>query len=224
MLEAIAPDIWHAQHHFAVNGIQVSSRMTMVRLRDGGLWLHSPIPLSPGLRTQVENAGQPAYIVAPSKAHHLFVADWVKAYPQASLFGAPGLPAKRPDLQDMRVLSPAGEPEWIEDLSQLFFDGIPLTNETIWFHWPSRSLIVTDLCQWWQGDLPLTAKIYAKLSGVRSQLAVPRTIRLITRDRQAARACATRILEWPIERVVAAHNAIIEHDAHAVVARALAWF
>jgi hypothetical protein len=224
MLQAIAPDIWHAQHQFVVNGVQISSRMTVVRLHNGKLWLHSPIPLSPDLRTQVEALGQVGYIVAPSKAHHLFAGDWVGAYPQAILFGAPGLSAKRPDLHGMRVLSPAGEPEWMEELGQIFFEGIPFANETIWFHWPSRTLIVTDLCQWWQGELPLATSLYARVTGVRSQLAVPRTVRLITRDRQAARASVARILAWPIERAVLAHNAILEQDAHAAVARALAWF
>lgn len=224
MLEAIAPDIWHAQHQFMVNGIQVSSRMTVLRIRNDKLWLHSPIPPAPALRKQVHALGRVAYVVAPSKVHHLFVADWINAYPQAILFGAPGLQAKRPELSSLRVLSPAGEPEWMEELGQIFIEGIPLVNETVWFHWPSRSLIVTDLCQCWQGDLPLATRMYARLTGVRGELAIPRTIRLITRDRQAARACAARILQWPIERAVLAHNTIIKQDARAALTQALAWF
>lgn len=224
MLQAIAPDIWHAQHQFVVNGVHVSSRMTVVRLRDGSLWQHSPIPLTPALRAAVEALGKITYLVAPSKVHHLFIGDWAAAYPQALLFGAPGLAAKRPDLREMRVLSSSGEPEWMEELGQLQFGGIPFANEFVWFHWPSRSLILTDLCQWWQGDLPLASRLYARVTGVRKGLAVPRTIRLITRDRQAARASAEKILQWPIERVIVAHNSIVEQDARSILARALAWF
>jgi hypothetical protein len=198
--------------------------MTVIRLQGGKLWLHSPIPLTAELRAQLEALGTVSYLVAPNKVHHMFIGDWVKAYPQALLYGAPGLPAKRPDLANMRVLSSAGEPEWMQELGQLLFDGIPFANETVWFHWLSRTLILTDLCQWWQGDLPLTSLLYARATGVRKELAVPRTVRLITRDRQAASASAAKILAWPIERVVVAHNSIIEQDARAAVTHALAWF
>ncbi|TCS36230.1 uncharacterized protein DUF4336 [Paucimonas lemoignei] len=224
MLQAIAPDIWHAQHHFVIKGIHLSTRMTVVRLRDGRLWLHSPIPLTPELRNQVEALGDIAYLVAPSKVHHLFIGEWAKAYPEALLFGPRGLSAKRPDLQGLRVLAPSGEPEWMEELGQLLFEGIPTINEHAWFHWPSRSVILTDLCQCWEGDLPIATRLYAKLTGVRNRLAVPRTIRLINRDREAARASAAKILEWPTERVIVAHNAIIEQDARAALSEALAWF
>lgn len=224
MLQPIAPDIWHAQHQFVVNGVHVSSRMTVVRLHDGSLWLHSPVPLTPALRSAVEALGKIAYLVAPSKVHHLFIGDWAAAYPHATLFGAPDLPAKRPDLRDMRLLSPQGEPEWMEELGQLLVEGIPFANEFAWFHWPSRSVILTDLCQWWQGELALASRLYATVTGVRKQLAVPRTVRLITRDREAARASAAKILQWPAERVIVAHNAIVEQDARAALARALAWF
>jgi len=224
MLQAIAPNVWHAQYQFVVNGVHVSSRMTVIRLSGDRLWLHSPIPLTPALRSAVEALGNITYLVAPSKVHHLFIGDWAAAYPQAVLFGAPGLPAKRPDLRDMRLLSPAGEPEWMEELGQMLFEGIPFANEFVWFHWPSRSLILTDLCQWWQGELALASRLYAKVTGVRKELAVPRTVRLITRDRQAARASAAKILQWPVERVIVAHNSIVEQDARAALARALAWF
>ncbi len=52
--------------------------------------------------------------------------------------------------------------------------------------------------------------MYASLTGVRKQLAVPKTIRWMTKDKLAARDCANKILAWPIERIVVAHNAIIE--------------
>jgi len=101
----------------------------------------------------------------------------------------------------MHELRRSVESEWAHDFEQIFFEGIPFGNETIWLHKPSRTLIVTDLCQWWQGELPFATKIFAALTGVRSKLAVPRTIRLLVKDRQAARECAQRILALPFNRV-----------------------
>jgi hypothetical protein len=136
------------------------------------------------------------------------------------LFGAPGLRAKRPDLSSLRELKRTVEPEWERDFDQTFFDGMPIGNETVWFHKSSRTLIVTDLCQWWKGDLSFAAKIFASLTGVRKRLAVPRTVRLMIKDRQAARESAAKILAYPFERVIVAHNAIIDDDAHAAVKKA----
>lgn len=224
MLHNIAPNIWHTQHNFVVNGLRVSTRMTVVRLQDGRLWLHSPVPITNELMAELTALGDVAFVVAPSKMHHLFVANCMAAFPQASLFGAPGLQAKRPDLRGMRELQNVAEPAWQEDLEQLFFAGMPLVNETVWFHKPSSTLIVTDLLQYYQGDLSFGLKLYARLTGTLSQLAVPKTVRWLVKDRAAAHASAQKILDWSFERVVVAHNVIVEADAHTTVEKAFQSF
>jgi hypothetical protein len=224
MLTVIAPDLWHLPYNFVVNGVPISSRMTVVRLKSGGLWLHSPVPLSGADRQALEAEGKVEYAIAPNKAHHLFVPQTLAAFPEAKFFGAPGLREKRPDLPSMTELTSRSGTAWSDDLDQLFFDGMPLGNETVWFHKSSKTLIVTDLCQWWQGELPFGAKAYAWLNGVRQGLAVPRIVRWMVKDPQAARRSAEKILQWPIERVVVAHNAIIERNAHQAVTDAFACF
>jgi Domain of unknown function (DUF4336) len=224
MLQTIAPNLWHVPHTFKTNGIVSPTRMTVARLQDASLWLHSPVPISEALRAQLMALGPVAYVVAPSKMHHLFAADCMATFPQARLFGAPGLQAKRPDLQAMQELRPVVEPAWQEDLEQIFFAGIPFANETVWFHKPSRSLIITDLLQCYQGELSLGIQIYARLTGTRNHLTVPKTVRWLVKDRVAARASAMKILDWPFERVIVAHNAIIDTDAHAAVKKAFACF
>jgi hypothetical protein len=79
--------------------------MTVIRLGNGGLFLHSPVPLDGALRAALDQLGQVRAILAPSKAHHLFVDDYVKEYPEAKLHGAPGLPEKRKDLKFDSILS-----------------------------------------------------------------------------------------------------------------------
>lgn len=131
MIEMIAPNIWHVTHHFVAMGLAISSRMTIVRLAAGGLWLHSPVPLSRDDMAEIAQLGEVQYIVAPNKMHHLFVVECLAAFPRAQLFGAPGLLAKRPDLKDMQELRPSVEPDWAHDLDQIFFAGMPLGNETV---------------------------------------------------------------------------------------------
>jgi hypothetical protein len=58
--------------------------MTVIRLANGSLFLHSPILLDPETRAALDEIGAVREIVAPSKAHHLFVGEYLKAYPEAS--------------------------------------------------------------------------------------------------------------------------------------------
>lgn len=221
MIQRLADGLWHVQHAFKVNGLPLTTRMTLARLPCGGLWLHSPVPLGPALRAAVQALGPVRHIVAPSKTHHLFLTDCAQAFPDAALFGAPGLPQKRPDVAGLRELPMGADAPWSDELACLLFEGIPYANETVWLHHRSRTLIVTDLLQWWQGDMALSARFYARVTGVRRGLAVPKTVRLLVRDREAARRSAKRILDWPFERVVTAHNAVIDAGARQQVERAL---
>jgi hypothetical protein len=132
---------------------------------------------------------------------------------------APGLAAKRPDLIGLQTLTLPSQ-AWAPELQGLLFEGMPQVNETVWFHAPSATLILTDVCQHWAGPMPWVARVWASLSGVRSRLNVPLLVRLLTRNRAAARASAQAVLSWPFERVVVAHNVVLVHDARAQLARA----
>jgi hypothetical protein len=222
MLQPIAQDIWYVPHHFTAVGIRLSSRMTVVRLRGNRLWLHSPVPISRQVREQLDALGQVAFIVAPNKAHHLFLEDCALAFPEAQVFAAPGLLRKRPELSGVRELGAVPEPEWNDELGQVLVEGIPIVNETAWYHRASRTLVLTDLCQWWQGDMPISSRLYATLTGVRRRLAVPYTVRLVVKDRPALARSVHRIFEWDFERVVVAHNAIVEQHAREALRLAFA--
>jgi|SRR5471032_717851 len=223
MLTSIAENLWHVQYVFKVRGVPASSRMTVLRLANGALWIHSPVPIDTDTKKALDALGEVRFIVAPSKVHHTFLAEFAAHFPTAAIYGAPGLAQMRPDLTSLQPLT--SEPgDWAPELVYLLFQGIPLVNETIWFHPSSKTLIVTDLCQWCQGDLPWKARLWVYLSGVRKRLSVPITMRVAVRDKEAAAASAERLLQWPVRRIVMAHNSIIEADAHAHLERALGRF
>jgi hypothetical protein len=119
--------------------------MTVVRLSDGGLFLHSPIRLDGGLRAELDGLGEVRALVAPNKAHHLFADDCRAAYPNAKLYAAPGLPEKRKDLKFDGLLADEPRIEWRGDLEQQRIRGMPMLNEVAFFHPSSRTLILTDL-------------------------------------------------------------------------------
>jgi hypothetical protein len=224
MLIQIAPNLWHMERGFKAAGLPVSSRMTVVRFADGRLWLHSPVRFGEDVAAQLRELGEVAWIVAPNRMHHLFAKHAQSMFPQAALYGAPGLAAKRPDLAGLIELGDYAPPEWAADLDQAVVRGMPLVNEVVWFHKASGTLIMTDVLQCWCGDLDWNTYAYARLTGVRDRLDVPRTVRLVTRDKALAAGSARIILEWPFTRVITGHNSIVEQDAHAAVARAFKRF
>jgi hypothetical protein len=224
MLIQIAPNLWHMERGFKAAGLPVSSRMTVVRFDDGRLWLHSPVRFDETVAEQLRGLGEVAWIVAPNRAHHLFAKHAQRMFPQAALYGAPGLAAKRPDLAGLIELRDSVPREWQHELDQVCIRGVPFVNEVVWFHKASQTLVMTDVLQCWRGDLDWKAALYARLTGVRNRLDVPRTVRMVTRDRALLAGSARIILEWPFTRVITAHNSIVEHDAHALVERAFSRF
>lgn len=72
--------------------------MTIIWLPNGGMWLHSPVACVPELVAPVEAFGPVAAIIAPHVFHYIRLADWARAFPQARIFGLPGLASKVPDI------------------------------------------------------------------------------------------------------------------------------
>jgi len=88
-LQALAPDLWVASRPLPMWIGDIGCRMTVIRTADGGLLLHSPVPLDAATRQAVDRAGRVRWIVGPSRVHHFYLGDWARAYPEALLCGAP---------------------------------------------------------------------------------------------------------------------------------------
>ena len=71
MLQAIGDDIWVVDHDFFNFGIHFPGRMTVIRLKSGGLWLHSPVPIDDELAAQLAELGPVEHLVGPNLFHHV---------------------------------------------------------------------------------------------------------------------------------------------------------
>ena len=88
LLEPVGENIWLAEGGIvSFYGAPYPTRSVIVRLPSGDLWIWSPIELTAELRQAVEGLGRPAHLVSPNKIHHLFLAEWKKAWPGAKLWG-----------------------------------------------------------------------------------------------------------------------------------------
>ena len=201
--------------------MDVGSRMTVVRLASGFLLVHSPLRPTDAIREYLSRLGEVRFIIAPNKYHHLYAGEFAAAYPDARLYGAPGLQEKRKDLRIYAALSDEPEPFWEDSLKQHVFQGIPAVNEVVFFHPLSRSVIFTDLVFNFSSDLTPGQKLFALLDGVYDKTAVSRlTGYILLGDRKKARLSADKILEWDFDKVVLAHKDVVHEDGYEAVRKA----
>src|SRR5262245_44502812 len=125
MLRALAPDLWVADRPLEIIVGDVGARMTVIRLADGGLVLHSPVRLDGETRAGLDGLGPVRPIVLPSLVHHLFAADGAVAYPAAEVHATPGMAEKRRDLRIDHVLSDEAPALWRDEIAQRLVQGAP---------------------------------------------------------------------------------------------------
>ncbi|MEM8640022.1 MAG: DUF4336 domain-containing protein [Cyanobacteria bacterium P01_G01_bin.54] len=121
-LDEFGDNIWiMAGERVKMLSIPFSTRMTIARLANDSLWLHSPIAITPERVAQINRLGTVEHIVAPNLLHHLFVGNWSQEYPKAKLWAAPGLETRRKDLDFAGILQDHAEADWASDIENLFF-------------------------------------------------------------------------------------------------------
>jgi hypothetical protein len=212
-----------------VLGLTFPIRMTVLRLADGGLWLHSPTRHTPALEAALAPLGPVRHLVAPNTAHWAHVSPWQKAFPNAKLWAAPGV-VERARGQDVHlraagVLGDSPPADWDGQIEHAVFSG-PGLIEVAFHHRASRTLVLTDVVQAMRsGDLPLATRLFSTVVGSAApEGATPAHIKLVlNRRRPANRAAAERLLALGPERVVFAHGAFYVQDGAARLRRALDW-
>jgi hypothetical protein len=163
-------------------------------------------------------------VTSPNRLHHLFLAEWKSAYPQARFYASRGLRRKRKDLSFDGDLGDTTEPDWADEIGQVRVRGSFLT-EVEFFHRVSRTAIFADQIQnFAPGWLKGWQVVLARLDGICAPHAgAPREWRATFFNRRAARASLQRIVAWPIERVLIAHGVPVSASGKAFVREAFGW-
>jgi hypothetical protein len=222
VLRLIADEVWSVDRPLRFWGVETGTRMTIVRLRDGGLFVHSPVPLDNSLKAEVDRLGRVKVVVAPSLFHHLSVSAWKEAYPAAVFACCPGLEKKRADVAWDRILSDRPEREWHGELDQVVFAARTMENEVVFFHPRTRTMICADVIFNLSAHPNRLTRLVALLLWNREPGATWLE-RIMIRDREGAREQIDRMLAWKPERILLAHGRCIDRDGEAVLRRAYAW-
>lgn len=159
--EAVKGSIWLFEQEQALGFSSVSTniRMTVVKLKSGGLWVHAPIAPTKECIQLLKELGAPVeYIVLPTFAyeHKIFVGPFSREFPRAQVWVAPrqwswplNLPLeffgifRAKTLRDEDLSTP-----WANEIEQKVLScpevGIGPYVEVAFYHKPSRTLLVTD--------------------------------------------------------------------------------
>ena len=221
LAEIVTDQVWCYQYPVRVGPLKLMARMTVARLNDGAIWVHSPAPLTDQLLEELTAIGSVQHVVAPNKSHYLHFKDFLANFPGAQGYIAPGLQSRLAPHDALRILAPGSDP-WPEDIDLTFVSGLPLINETLFYHRSSRSLIVTDLFAYYGPRQPSVHRVIAGILGVRGRLAMSRTMRLAISDYAALSQTLAPLHALPIERVIVGHGDLVVENASASLKVAVA--
>ncbi|MGY4879128.1 DUF4336 domain-containing protein [Vreelandella aquamarina] len=226
-MEKLAHEIWIFDGS-SVNflGLPFSTRMTVVRLLNGELWVHSPIQLSEKIREQIAALGQVKYLIAPNHLHHLFLPEWIAAYPNAETYGTDEVIKKRSDISFTESLNNQRSWAWSLEIEQELFSGSPLMEECVFYHKRSKTLVVADLIENFSGqNFNYWQRMVAKGVGILAPNGkMPLDWRLsFIFGRSDARRHLNRLLAWKPQILVMSHGEIVKENTDEFLARSFEW-
>jgi hypothetical protein len=229
-LTGVGPALWIAEGAIvSFYGFAYPTRSAIIRLANGDLWVWSPIRLTADLKREIDALGPVKHLVSPNKLHHLYLQDWVIAYPDSKLWGPASTVRKRRDLPFQAPLVNEPPPEWRDQIDQVWFRGSFLLDEMEFHHPSSATVLIADMSQnfsqqfieahwkWWQRPIARACRI-TKGKGF-----APLEIRLSCMRRSAAKAAVRHMLLWQPQRVIMAHGDCVNTNGQAYLRRAFLW-
>ncbi|CDY34700.1 hypothetical protein HID58_044793 [Brassica napus] len=187
--EAVKGSIWMFEQEQALGFSSVSTniRMTVIKLKSGGLWVHAPIAPTKECIQLIEELGAPVeYIVLPTFAyeHKIFVGPFSRKFPKAQVWVAPrqwswplNLPLeffgifRAKTIKDGDLSTP-----WADEIEQKVLSspevGIGPYVEVAFYHKRSRTLLVTDAVIFVPRKPPSSISSESLLASAKNGLAV----------------------------------------------------
>lgn len=230
----IGPDIWIVDgpivNMSAVFGMHAPfpTRMTVVKLAQGGLWCHSPIAPDEALFRALDAIGPVQHLVSPNKLHYTHIAAWKHRYPNAVAWASPGVRERArnqrihvafdADLEDATPLA------WRAEMDQLRFRGSKVMEEFAFFHQASRTLVLTDLIENFEaGKLPRMLRWVGRFGGVLDPDGKTPLDWRSTFRKSIARECFASMLAWHPQQIILAHGRCYLADGERELKRAFRW-
>lgn len=211
-------------------GFPYPTRMVVIRLKSGDLWIWSPIHLTSELKEKLKSIeGEVRHLVSPNRIHHLFLGEWKEAYPDARLWAVDSTIRKRKDLVFEAALEKGVPTEWRGEIDQFWFHGSPIFDEMCFYHRESKTAIFADLSEnfsdtflnkyWskWKIKIARVWKITEPYGFA------PLELRLSWIRKSEDRKMMRQLIEERPERVVMAHGKVQMDAGDAYLKKAFQW-
>lgn len=229
-LKPVADNVWIVDGpliRFGPAGFKMPfpTRMTIIRMADGGLFVHSPTALPDELKAQIGSLGAVRFIVGPNRLHYSWIADWRAAFSDAEIWLAPRIREQaggRVDFPAHDLDAASGYP-WDEEIATLLVAGRYM-SEAVFFHRASRTLVLTDLIENFEPKkLSFFQRLLTRVGAAQDPHgSMPRDMRL-NYAREVLRTAVETMIGWNPERVILAHGRWYERDGAAELRRAFSW-
>ena len=233
MLKKIDENIWMVDGPIIrmdfILGIKApfNTRMTVVRMDDDKLWIHSPIAPDEKLFEQIEALGTPTWLIAPNSIHYWYIPDWVERYPDAIVYAVPGLTetAKRPIMVD-EIVTDEAPSAWQQKFDVVVFPG-SIVTEAVFHHRPSKTVILTDLIENFEPKKVDSGwlRLLLRLAGNSDPDGkAPIDLRMtFWKHRKVFAKKIQQLLDWKAEKVIMAHGRPYLEDGDKELRRAFRW-
>lgn len=211
-------------------GLPFTTRMTVVKLASGDLFIHSPIPLKSDLKKELDKLGKVKYLIAPNKIHYWYLDQFQKAYPEAITFTAKGVEERaKQNGKNFKVdyILEDGKNEFFSDeIDHVVMKGNRFMEEVEFYHKASKSLILTDIFENFEAEkISWPFRILAWTGGALSPFGGT------TRDQQLLhfgrklelKKCVEKLMLWDIEKIILAHGKCITKNAKQELDRVFNW-
>ena len=202
-----------------------TTRMTVVRLSNGDLFLHSPIKFDEGLAKELHGLGKVRHLVSPNQFHYAHIGEWAKAFPDTISWASPRVRqrarARRVEIDFSRDLDASAPEEWRGEIEQMLFPG-GYFKEFTFFHKASRTLILTDtiinieldkVSEPWRTATKL-AGMYHPYGQIFIGMRPPLLL-----QRRKAKAALGKVHSWQPQRILLSHGRYFDTDADEVIRR-----
>jgi hypothetical protein len=216
--------IWIKEYPIRYAGTRFNSRMTIIRLSNGNLFIHSPCEIDEHTKVAIEKLGEVEFIVAPGSYHYFYVSSAQSAFPNAETFICPGIERKIPEIDFDWFLGDRPDERWGKDFEQVLVRGNKHIWEVAFYHKATKTLILVDLIENFTDkteDVNWLLKLWFKVFF--RMWANPKPApeyQLGWKDKKAACKALKRILSWDFERIIISHGDLIEKNAKEVALQA----
>lgn len=204
--------VWTAAEQVWFAGVRLRATMTVLRLADGGLWVHSANEPTPELCAELDRLGHVRWIVVPNRYHHLHASAMKARYRDAQVIG----PRSAQSRNEALALDVASDderlPALVPEVAPVALRGVPFLDETLFFHPATGSLIGADVMMRGCAADHFTWRWASRLFGQFGRYKAPPDVRKNTRGGPEVRQALDEIGKLPVKRILVAHSDPVEDE------------